>query len=84
METFLVRLWVPSGADCAGSEDTLRGFVEHPRTEQRWRFAGGAGLLDRLTHGLSADPPMHDAGRPRPGEVQPRAEGSSKGGGSED
>jgi hypothetical protein len=52
METFLLRLWVPH--DGAEPPQILRGFVEHPRTEQRWNFAGAEALFARLTEALAA------------------------------
>ena len=53
METFVIRVWVPSEA----ADDRLVqlcGFVEHPRTEQRWKFAGEEELLEQLAQTLYA------------------------------
>ena len=58
METFLVRVWVPSDGNDSDHNDGLRGFLEHPRSEQTWKFAGvddlcrqlEAAIADALNH----------------------------------
>ena len=57
METFLIRLWVPAEEADPQDAPTLHGFVEHPRTEQRWKFTGATGLLERLTQALGTYTP---------------------------
>jgi hypothetical protein len=57
METFVVRIWVPSDADRGVAGEVVRGFVEHARTGATTRFAGA----DELLAALACSPPPGDA-----------------------
>ena len=48
METFLVRIWVPSDGNDNGNNDGPHGFLEHPLSEQSWKFAGAEDLCRQL------------------------------------
>jgi hypothetical protein len=64
METFVVRVFVPTG----GEQLELSGVVEHPASGRNRRFRGNAGLLD-VIHGelhLTDD----DGGRWDPAAVE--------------
>jgi hypothetical protein len=49
METFVVRVWVPSDQNDGSPDGVLRGFLEHPRSEQSWKFAGADELVEHLS-----------------------------------
>jgi hypothetical protein len=74
METFLVRLWVPSAPENAGAQP-LRGIVEEVRTGSRRPFVGADELLAAL-EGEGADVEAHAGTRSsanRPNGLLPRA-----------